>query len=120
MLLMNTYKSHQNFNKLHPTIYKMRQVGFITGIQGWFNIRQSINMIHYMLVTQFCLTLWPYGLYPARLLCPLILQARILEWVAIPYTMGSSQPRDWNQVSHIAGKFFIVWATREAHNPLYQ
>ena len=34
-----------------------------------------------------------------------ILQARILEWVAFPFSRGSSQPRDWNQVSHIAGIF---------------
>ena len=43
-----------------------------------------------------------------------ILQARILEWVAMPYFRGSSQPRDWTQVSHIVGGFFTVWATREA------
>ena len=35
-----------------------------------------------------------------------ILQARILEWVAIPFSRGSSQPRDQTQVSHIAGGFF--------------
>ena len=43
-----------------------------------------------------------------------ILQARILEWVAIPLSRGSSQPRDWTWVSHIAGRFFTIWATREA------
>ena len=43
-----------------------------------------------------------------------ILQARILEWVAFPFSRGSSQPRDWTQVSHIAGGFFTSWATREA------
>ena len=43
-----------------------------------------------------------------------ILQARILEWVAISYSRGSSQPKDWTQVSCIAGRFFIDWATREA------
>ena len=43
-----------------------------------------------------------------------ILQARILEWVAIPSCRGSSQPRDWTQVSRIAGGFFTVWATRVA------
>ena len=37
-----------------------------------------------------------------------ILQARILEWVAIPSSRGSSQPRDQTQVSCIAGRFFIV------------
>ena len=35
-----------------------------------------------------------------------ILQARILEWVAFPFSRGSSQPRDQDQVSHIAGGFF--------------
>ena len=43
-----------------------------------------------------------------------ILWARILEWVAIPFSRGSSCPRDWTQVSCIAGGFFTVWATREA------
>ena len=43
-----------------------------------------------------------------------ILQARILEWVAFPFFRGSSQPRDWTQVSCIAGRFFTSWATREA------
>ena len=53
-------------------------------------------------------SLWPHGLY-----CAWILQARILEWVAIPFSRGSSQPRDRTQVSLIAGEFFTIWATRE-------
>ena len=43
-----------------------------------------------------------------------ILQARILEWVAFPFSRGSSQPRDRTQVSHIAGELFTSWAKREA------
>ena len=43
-----------------------------------------------------------------------ILQARILEWVAFPFSRGFSQPRDQTQVFHIAGGFFASWATREA------
>jgi len=43
-----------------------------------------------------------------------ILQARILEWVTFPFSRGSSQPRDWTQVFHIAGGFFTSWATGEA------
>ena len=43
-----------------------------------------------------------------------ILQARILEWAAIPFSRGSSQPRVWTQVSCLAGGFFTSWATREA------
>ena len=37
-----------------------------------------------------------------------ILQVRILEWVAIPFSMGSTWPRDWTKVSCIAGRFFTV------------
>ena len=53
-------------------------------------------------VTQWCLTLcdpMDYTVYG-------ILQARILEWVALPFCRGSSQPRDRTQVSHVAGEFF--------------
>ena len=64
-----------------------------------------------ILVTQLCPTLCN----PA--VCSLpgssvhgILQAIILEWVAIPFSRGSSQPRDWTQVSYIAGRFFTIWA----------
>ena len=43
-----------------------------------------------------------------------ILQARILEWAAIPFSKGSSQPRDQTQVSRIAGRRLNLWATKEA------
>ena len=42
-----------------------------------------------------------------------IFQARVLEWVAISSSRGSSQPRDWTQVSCIGGRHFAVWATRD-------
>ena len=42
-----------------------------------------------------------------------ILQARILEWVAFPFSRGSSQPRDLTQVSRIAGRLFTSLAMRE-------
>ena len=57
-------------------------------------------------------SLWPHALYTIHG----ILQARILEWVAFLFSRGSSQPRDQTQVSHIAGKFLTIWATREAKN----
>ena len=44
-----------------------------------------------------------------------IFQARVLEWVAISFSRGSSQPRDGTQVSRIGGRCFTHWATREAH-----
>ena len=43
-----------------------------------------------------------------------VLQARILEWVATPFSSGSSGPGDQTQVSLIAGRFFTIWATRGA------
>ena len=45
-----------------------------------------------------------------------ILQSRIVEWVAVPFSRGSSQPWDQTQVSCIAGRFFTSCATREALN----
>ena len=44
-----------------------------------------------------------------------ILQARILEGVAFPFSRGSSQPRDRTQVSHVTGRFFTSCAIRETH-----
>ena len=43
---------------------------------------------------------------------------RMLECVAMPPSRGSSQLRDWTQVSHTAGRFFPIWATREAQIPI--
>ena len=66
-------------------------------------------------VTQSCLTLCnsmdysPLGSSVHR-----SFQARILEWVAIPFSRGSSWPRDQTRVSCIAGRFFTTWATGEA------
>ena len=68
-----------------------------------------------VLVAQLCLTLRnPMDYSPPASSVHGILQARILEWVVIPFSRGPSQPQSRTQVSHIAGRFFIVWATREA------
>ena len=47
-----------------------------------------------------------------------ILQARILEWVAMPFSRGSSQPRNWTSVSCTAGGFFTSWASGAAQGLL--
>ena len=67
-------------------------------------------------VTQSCPSLWDL------MDCSLpgssvhgIFQARILEWIAISFSRGSSQPRDRTQVSRIVGRRFTVWATRGIH-----
>ena len=61
-------------------------------------------------VSQSCLTLCN----PKDYTIHGILQARILDWVAFPFSRASSQPRNRAQVSHIASRFFTSWATREA------
>ena len=68
-----------------------------------------------MLLVQSCPTLCnPMDCSPPGSSVGGILQARFLKWVAIPFSRGSSQPRDPTWVSCIAGSFFIIWATREA------
>ena len=61
-------------------------------------------------VVQLCLTLCD----PMDYTVHGILQARILEWVAFPFSRGSSQPRDQTQVFCLAGRFLTSRATREA------
>ena len=71
-------------------------------------------------ITQSCLTLcYLLGCNLPGSSVHGILQARILEWVAIPFSRESSWPKDWTQVSHIEGQFFTIWATREACYSVY-
>ena len=79
--------------------------------------RQETNMI--MLeseseVAQSCTTLFdPMDGSLPRSSIHGIFQAKVLEWVAISFSRGSSQPRDQTWVSHIVGRHFTIWATRE-------
>ena len=67
-----------------------------------------------LLLAQLCPTLCdPVDCSPPGSSVRGILQARILEWVAISFSRGSSPPRDQTQLSCTAGRFFIIWATRE-------
>jgi len=60
-------------------------------------------------IAQSCLTLWdPVAYSPPGSSVHGILQVRILEWVAIPFSRESSQPRDQTRVSCTAGRFFII------------
>ena len=66
-------------------------------------------------VAQLCPTLcYPVDCSPPGSSVHGILQARILEWVAISFSRGSSWPRDQTQISRIAGRHFNLWAMREA------
>ena len=68
-----------------------------------------------VLVAQLCLTVCnPMNCSPPASSVHGILQARILKWVASPFSRGSSQPRDWTWVFHTADIFFTIWTTWEA------
>ena len=74
----------------------------------------------YMLVSQSCPTLGnSVNWSPPGSFAPGILQARILEWVAMPFSRGSFQPRNQTQVAYIVGRFFADWATTEAPVCIY-
>ena len=65
-------------------------------------------------VPQSCLTPWDPIDYSPPASVHGILQVRMLEWIAISFWRRSSWPRNQTRVFHTAGRFFSVWATREA------
>ena len=67
-----------------------------------------------MLVTQSCLTLQFYGLWPARLLCPWNSPGKNTGVGSHSLLQGIFPTQGWTQVSSIAGRVFTIWATREA------
>ena len=68
-------------------------------------------LVSQVLVLQLCLTLCHPTDHSS---VHGILQARIVEWIALPFSRGSSQPKGRTWVYCITGKFFTLWATREA------
>ena len=82
----------------------------INGIHIW-KIQVTIQAAVLCLVDQLCPTdqfVTPWTIAHQAPLSMGILQARILDWVTIPSSRGSSQPGDQTQVSHIAGRFFTL------------
>ena len=85
-----------------------------TGLQFVYTQFYTMSCVC-VLATQSSPTLWEAMDYsPAGSSVHGIFQTRILVWVAIPFSRGTSQPRDRSQVSSIAGKFFTIWVTRKA------
>ena len=78
-------------------------------------MRYCLNPQVKVLIVQSCLTLRHHGPQPARLLCPWDSPGKNTGVGSMPSSRGFSQPKDQTQVSLIAGWFFTVWATREAH-----
>ena len=90
------------------SILKCREIILLTKVH--------IAKVKWSEVAQSCLTLCD----PIDCILPGssvhgIFQAIVLEWIAISFSRGSSQPRAWTQVSHIVDRWFTIWATREVN-----
>ena len=80
-----------------------------TGGGGLFPAFRGLLPLPLLKVAQSCPTLCNHmGCSPPGSSVHGILQVRILEWVAFPFSRGSSQPRDQSQLSHTAGRFFTI------------
>ena len=94
--------------EIEPTSLKSPVLagGFFTTSTAWKSpILLLVTCVLCVLVTQSCLTLYdPMDCSPPGFSILGILQARILEWVAVSFSRGSSQPRDRTQVSRNAGR----------------
>ena len=86
------------------TLYSFQSVPEYSGKTSNLGLLEYIypSIVGKVRVTHSCLTLCD----PMDSIVPGILQARILEWVAFPFSRGSSQPRDQTHISHFAGGFF--------------
>ena len=106
----------------HPLLSPSPPVFNLSQHQGLFQWISSLHQVAKVLELQ-------HHIYPVKVkvaqLCPTlrdlmdymvhgILQARVLKWVTFHFSRGSSQPRDWTQISSIPGWFFTSWATKEA------
>ena len=97
--LLDTWNLHGIINQLYSNIY------------FFFLSRNSCSVLS---CSVYLILFYPMDCSSLGSFAHGILQARILEWVAIPFSRGSSQTSDWTQVSCIAGRFFTVWTSGES------
>ena len=107
-------KSHRAGLETHCTMYTHVYIHTCT---------HALYYVHHACIRSLFSHVW---LFATHMDCSLpgssvhgTLQARMLEWVAIPFSRGSTQPKDQTRVSCIAGKFFAIWDTREARMFIY-
>ena len=113
--MWQAYDGWQRYKNKHiPTLYFLRSYSLVTALSS---SEESTGLVKVkVLVAQSCLALCnPMDYNQPGSSVHGILQARMLEWVAIPFSRGSSPPRKRTWVSRIAGRFFTIWATRETH-----
>ena len=112
--ILSTFSGFR-INRKHPDLFFVMKTTTQLGLNKTFMYNTGFAPIlgipiAKVKVTQSCPTLC----HPVDYTVHGVLQARILEWGAFPFSRVSSQPRDQTQVSCIAGGFFTSWATREA------
>ena len=115
-LIVDTYREHltmtQAFKENSYSNFVASDISFCFKSRGWKILKDINGGGCYCLVTKSHLTLCdPMDCSPPGFSAYGISQARILEWVAIPFYRWSSQPRDWTCISCIIGRFFTNWAT---------
>ena len=103
------------YDTLLKNAFYLTAPGLSCGTSDLQSLLWACGWVHAQLLRS-CLTLCdPMGCNQPGFSVHGILQARILEWVSMPSSRGSSQPRGRFQVSCIADRLFTTWATREAH-----
>ena len=125
-ILKQSYK-HRSYNQAISTSLNLHFTGFFKYIYISIQQRKDLWIRRKYLQTRFLLrkkeseVAWPCPTLCDSMDCSPpgssihgIFQARVLEWIAISFSRGSSWPRDQTQVSCIAGRHFTIWATREA------
>ena len=117
-LLTILFKKHQipfqTFSVVIPSDWRVIQPP-----PNMTKILHTLSRVVKVLVAQSCPTLCnPMDCSLPSSSAHGILQAKILEWVSISFSRGSSQHRDRTWVCCMAGRFFTIWATKEAHTPL--
>ena len=117
-LLTILFKKHQipfqTFSVVIPSDWRVIQPP-----PNMTKILHTLSKVVKVLVAQSCPTLCnPMDCSLPSSSAHGILQAKILEWVSISFSRGSSQLRDRTWVCCMAGRFFTIWATKEAHTPL--
>ena len=114
-LYVSIHPRHSSIKELSKCKGKVQTLWFNLFVLSWLHPLPLLNVWKKVKVAQSCPTLWD----PMDCIAHGILQARILEWVAFPFSRGSSQPRDQTEVSCIADGFSTSWTTREAQLYIY-
>ena len=110
----NLIQSHSKLFLKHTLNHRQNIVQTISLYSLWSVYEVLGTVIPIICCAELLSRVWLSGTpWTAARQAPLsmgILQARILDWVSMPSSRGSSQPRDQTQVFHIAGRFFTFWA----------